>query len=94
MAGKFIVCKKLPKCEALSLDPIFSRQVNRGECGQTAVSGTGCDQRIVWLCDGPRLGLDLSGKELIKGIVFARVRLFHLLHRVLQVEALDEGDDV
>ena len=80
--------------EAVALDPVLGREVDGRERGEAAVGGAADDVGVGGLRDGPRLGADLAREELVEAGVAVRVRLHHLRHAGLQLEALDEGPDV
>ena len=80
--------------EAVALDPVLGRQVDGREGGQPAVRRTTDHMVVVRLGDGPRIGADLAREEVVEAGVLVRVRLDHLSHAVLKLEALDEGLDV
>lgn len=52
------------------------------------------ETHVAWLVDWSSILANLSREELIEVLVLGRVWLFHLGHALLQVEALDEGNDV
>lgn len=69
-------------CEAVALDPVSGRQINRGISRESAICDTADHTIVVRFSYGPSGLLDLASEELVERRVLCRIR-FDLRRSVL-----------